>query len=547
MKKKLLSILIAVCMAVWVVPLGVFATTPEVTVNGVNLVSESSHTTNCGKGTAKYDPKNKLLTLTNAEIDNWRTGTNKAGIYIDGFGEDEFTIKLVGENSITLTNEKFEKQNVPEAQRNGLGIFKSGDGTLNLIGDGSLTVVTYSYNGKGSTASPHGIRNDGEIYIKDVTLDFSLESNSRFYGGVIETDNGDITFDNAHLTAKDYNDGIFVWYNDIEIKNNSVIDISSPEYCIYSEKDIIVSNGSELILNSDSDDEDCSIVCWGTVTVDNSKVTATSNSYNAINTANMSVKNNSVVKATSNTSNSVFVFGGILEIDNSIFEAKSPDGVKAVVARQRIDSPKADVPTEQDALIILGNNTGDINSSTIKTTEWEYVTFEEWDQTYQMWQRLAYFVDEKGENASNVIIDTLYPVTYNAGKDGNGDTKTVNKVKADDLTLENVLFTRDGYTQTGWATEDGGKKVYELGAKYTVDKAITLYPVWEKNTTTDNKDNNGKNDNVSDKNNANVDKNTTSPKTSDSTPLAIVFATATILFVTVTIKNKNKFLLKDNQ
>lgn len=161
MKKKLLSILIAVCMAVWVVPLGVFATTPEVTVNGVNLVSESSHTTNCGKGTAKYDPKNKLLTLTNAEIDNWRTGTNKAGIYIDGFGEDEFTIKLVGENSITLTNEKFEKQNVPEAQRNGLGIFKSGDGTLNLIGDGSLTVVTYSYNGKGSTASPHGIRNDG--------------------------------------------------------------------------------------------------------------------------------------------------------------------------------------------------------------------------------------------------------------------------------------------------------------------------------------------------------------------------------------------------
>lgn len=547
MKKKLLSILIAVCMAVWVVPLGVFAATPEVTVNGVNLVSESSHTTNCGKGTAKYDPENKLLTLTNAEIDNWRTGTNKAGIYIDGFGEDEFTIKLVGENTITLTNEKFEKQNIPETQRNGLGIFKRGDGTLNLIGDGSLTVVTYSYNGKGSTASPHGIRNDGGIYIKDVTLDFSLESNSRFYGGVIETNNGDITFDNAHLTAKDYNDGIFVWYNDIEIKNHSVIDISSPEYCIYSEKDIIVSNGSELILNSDSDDEDCSIVCWGTVTVDNSKVTATSNSYNAINTANMSVKNNSVVKATSNTSNSIFVFDGILEIDNSLFEAKSPDGVKAVVARQRVEGIESEPPTDNDDLIKLSDNIGDINSSKIKTTEWEYVTFEEWDQTYQMWQRLAYFVDEKGENASNVIIDTLYPVTYNAGKDGKGDTKTVNKVKADDLTLENALFTRDGYTQIGWATEDGGKKVYELGEKYTEDKAITLYPVWEKNTTSDNKDNNGKNDNVSDKNNANVDKNTTSPKTSDSTPLAIVFATATILFVTVTIKNKNKFLLKDNQ
>lgn len=546
MKKKLLSILIAVCMAVWVVPVSALPSTLQkhVTVNGVDLVSESSHTTNCGKGRAKYDPENRILTLTNAEIDNWYTGTNKAGIYIDGFGEDEFTIKLVGENTITLTNEKFEKQNVPEAQRNGLGIFKCDDGTLNLIGDGSLTVVTYSYNGKGSTASPHGISNKGEIYIKDVTLNFSLESNSRFYGDVIKTQNGDVTLDNANLTAKDYLDGIFVWDYNVNIKNHSVVELSNSEYCIYSEKDIVISNESEVNLTSNDTVEDCSIVCWGTVTVDNSKVTATSNSYNAIHTASMSVKNNSVVKATSNTSNSVLVFGGILEIDNSLFEAKSPDGVKAVVARQRIDCPKADVPTEQDALIVLGDNTNDINSSKIKTTEWEYVTFEEWNESYQMWQRLAYFVDDKGENASNVIIDTLYPVTYNAGKNGKGDTKTVNKVKADDLTLEKALFTRDGYTQIGWATEDGGKKVYELGAKYTEDKAITLYPVWEKNTTADNKDNNGKNDNISDKNNANVDKNTTSPKTSDSTPFAIVFATATMLFVTVTLKNKDSFLLK---
>lgn len=536
MKKKILSIFIAVCMAVWVVPLGVFAATPEVTVNGVNLASESTHTTNCGKGTAKYDPENKILTLTNAEIDNWRTGSNKAGIYIDGFGEDEFTIKLVGENTITLTNEKFEKANVPEAQRNGLGIFKYGDGTLNLIGDGSLTVKTYSYKGS-TTASPHGIRNEGEIYIKDVTLDFSLESNSRFYGGVIETVNGDVTLDNAHLTAKDYRDGIFVWYYTVNIKNHSVVELSNSEYCIYSQKDVVISNESELNLTSNDTVEDCSIVCWGTVTVDNSKVTATSNSYNAIYTASMSVKNNSVVKATSNTSNSVLVYGGVLEIDNSLFEAKSPDGVKAVVARQRINGPTDHAPTEQDALIVLGDNTGDINYSTIKTTEWEYVTFEEWGEYYQMWQRLAYFVDGKGENVSNVIIDTSYPVTYNAGKDGKGDTKNVNKIKNTDFTLENALFTREGYTQIGWATEDGGKKVYELGAKYTEDKAITLYPVWEKNATADN-NTDGKNNNVSDKNNINVDNSTTSPKTFDNGYMMLLVSALGIVSLIAVTKTK---------
>lgn len=227
----------------------------------------------------------------------------------------------------------------------------------------------------------------------------------------------------------------------------------------------------------------------------------------------MSVKNNSVVKATSNTSNSVFVFDGILEIDNSLFEAKSPDGEKSIMVRERIEGIESEPPTDNDDLIKLGDNTGDINSLKIKTTDWEFGSYEEWDEVYQMWQRLSYFVDDKGESVSNVIIDTLYPVTYNAGKDGKGDTKTVNKVKADDLTLENALFTRDGYTQIGWATEDGGKKIYELGAKYTEDKAITLYPVWEKNATADN-NTNGKNDNNSDKN-INVDKNTTSPKTFD--------------------------------
>ena len=46
------------------------------------------------------------------------------------------------------------------------------------------------------------------------------------------------------------------------------------------------------------------------------------------------------------------------------------------------------------------------------------------------------------------------------------------------LTLRGALFTREDYEQTGWATSDGGEKMYELGGSYTEEASVTLYPVW---------------------------------------------------------------------
>lgn len=71
-------------------------------------------------------------------------------------------------------------------------------------------------------------------------------------------------------------------------------------------------------------------------------------------------------------------------------------------------------------------------------------------------------------------------VTYSAGTNGTGIEKTAYKISGTDLTLENVLFSRDTYVQTGWSLTDGGAKAYDLGATYTEEKDIVLYPVWEK-------------------------------------------------------------------
>lgn len=47
-----------------------------------------------------------------------------------------------------------------------------------------------------------------------------------------------------------------------------------------------------------------------------------------------------------------------------------------------------------------------------------------------------------------------------------------------------AVFTTTGYTQDGWATEDGGSKDYNLGGSYTTNAAQAFYPHWNANTYT---------------------------------------------------------------
>ena len=84
-----------------------------------------------------------------------------------------------------------------------------------------------------------------------------------------------------------------------------------------------------------------------------------------------------------------------------------------------------------------------------------------------------------------------YTVTYTPGANGTGAASTAIKIEDLPLTLAGESFTRTGYTQTGWATVDGGEKVYDLGAIYEENAPITLYPVWTANQYTVTLDSNG--------------------------------------------------------
>ena len=83
-----------------------------------------------------------------------------------------------------------------------------------------------------------------------------------------------------------------------------------------------------------------------------------------------------------------------------------------------------------------------------------------------------------------VRITNAWDVTYQPGTNGSGNAVTDIKFYNDALTLRGKLFTRTGYTQTGWATVDGGEKVYSFDDVYTKNEALTLYPVWNTNKYT---------------------------------------------------------------
>ena len=69
-----------------------------------------------------------------------------------------------------------------------------------------------------------------------------------------------------------------------------------------------------------------------------------------------------------------------------------------------------------------------------------------------------------------------YTVTYDGGE--GSDPVTDVKTHGKDLTLRGETFKMDGFVQTGWVDKEGA--VYKLGATYTADQDVTLYPVFEK-------------------------------------------------------------------
>ena len=89
--------------------------------------------------------------------------------------------------------------------------------------------------------------------------------------------------------------------------------------------------------------------------------------------------------------------------------------------------------------------------------------------------------------SKTVKLKRLYNISYQKGDNGTGSTQTDYKVHGTAITLRSSGdFTRTGYNHTAWNTSSTGSggTSYALGASYTSNANLTLYPTWTAKTTT---------------------------------------------------------------
>lgn len=94
-------------------------------------------------------------------------------------------------------------------------------------------------------------------------------------------------------------------------------------------------------------------------------------------------------------------------------------------------------------------------------------------------------------SASGTSTSYTHTLKYNAngGTGTMSDTVAANTSTTSNVTIASNSFTRSGYTFLGWATDkNAASATYQPGSTVSVgaNATVTLYAVWEKNTTTSN-------------------------------------------------------------
>ncbi|MCD8107099.1 MAG: hypothetical protein LUE20_03930 [Oscillospiraceae bacterium] len=181
MLKKVLCVLLSVLMVVSLLPTGVMADDnfKYIYVNGVDILTATNYTVQCGSGTAVYNPETYTLTLTNATID---TVLSSDAIYFYANSAASapsggVTIELVGDNYINLSGSY-----AIESRYCDLTITSKSNGTLTIDGANygiylnscnlNITDCTVTMTG----IVKRGINSSNPVYITNSTVTMTASS-----------------------------------------------------------------------------------------------------------------------------------------------------------------------------------------------------------------------------------------------------------------------------------------------------------------------------------------------------------------------------------
>lgn len=322
-KQKLLSVLLAFCLVLMLVPMTAFAEDLGVAVNGA-AITDANAADVLGDGTVSYDAGANTLTLNGASLTQIQNNTGKA-----------FTIKASGNNTVAITSgaANLIETNAP------LTITGDAQATLKLSGvnqnssilcvnaQGSVTVEALTLILTNSMGS--GIKTTGDITVRNGA---TVKGDTGYMFHATTAGAGKLTVSDstveAPLAGTTVSGWMSAWVNEMEF-SNSTVDIVAANG-IYAAGDIVIKNHSDVRVTADGVATPYpGIFAGGSMTIANSKVEGVSYTYAGLRaTKDLIVTDSSIRAVTTSADYPALSAKGNLKINGLVtIETEAASGV----------------------------------------------------------------------------------------------------------------------------------------------------------------------------------------------------------------------------
>ena len=556
MKKRILSILLAMCMALSLAPTAVFSAAVDYgfVINGQSVTSENIHNLSGVTGTISYDPTTKTLTLDNATITVSASPSKvPLGIYCK---KAVSAITLIGKNEIKFGAETytdsyyiygiiFAKVNGEEVTIRGndrekdilkitmpkiesqyttsmMGIDSIGNNltvetcTLDILFPGGKSL--YGIRTSDAGAARHSITIKNSIFHGVIGKDRNgtVQTTSYASGNVLYAYGSDITITDSVVTAGFYSEKIPSQTAALEGRNLTLtncqltLDAKGGSKTEAGNKNASVralhASGGKIILTNchgtitsmnGSDGKSYGIDLWNNVpdqclTIDRCSLDITAG-MQAI-----------LIEGDSNTAKQP-IFKNINRITYGADAAgATTEKAGAVTAEYYWRNPyfksleyASGVTINKETLTLTDGESETLTAEVIPSRAEQRVTWSSDNVTIATVDATGKVTavgagtanitaaadDGSGVSATCAVTVNPYPCTVNYKPDANtAETNIYTDSEPGQTTVRGAQYTRLGYTQSGWQTDDGTPYAFE--STYSGRTPLTLYPTWTVNAYT---------------------------------------------------------------
>lgn len=306
----------------------------------VNVGQDGYWTTNDGQLTASdaqnynvfYDATNKVLTLKDATIVHKVTNYMGSIIRIDYF--DQFTIRLIGDNTLTSTINNCK--------------LIYGNSFKNVVIEGQTADATLTGNSNGECIRFVTCNN---LTIKNCIVNVTSSS----WGG-IQVYGGTLTLQNNARVTVESNELALVGDKGISITGSKVTATANgaKTNAIYSESGSITINHSTVEATGTSEGAFPAIYAAGDIMVENgSEVTATSSGMRGIFTNSDMTINGSTVTASGATNEGMVVIGTLTVTNSALRASSKPNDIIPAIVTEHLDITASEL-TAQGGIHLYG-------------------------------------------------------------------------------------------------------------------------------------------------------------------------------------------------